>query len=66
MIQWLRLHLPMWWAGGETGVAGRVRCRFDHWLGSLDPTCPEKKTQNIKQKQYFDKFSKDSFFNCPL
>lgn len=27
---------------------------------------PCKKTQNIKQKQYFDKFNKDFFFNRPL
>ena len=53
MIQWLRLHLPMWWAGGETGVAGRVRCRFDHWLGSLDPTCPEKKNPKHKAETIF-------------
>ena len=35
-------------------------CRFDSWLGSWDPTClTAKKTTNIKQKRYFNKFNKD-------
>ena len=44
-------------------------CRFDSWLGSLDPTCliaknKNKNKNNIKQKQCCDKFHKD-FKNGP-
>lgn len=36
---------------------------FNPWFGSQDPTClavqKPQKTQNIKQKQCYNKFSKD-------
>ena len=34
-------------------------CRFDSWSWSYDPTCLAAKKQNIKEKQCFNKFSKD-------
>ena len=50
-----------WWF-----IAFQCRgCRFNPWLGSQDPTClaakkkKKKPKQNIKQKQYCNKFNKD-------
>ena len=47
-------------AGGVGSIPGEE--------AQIDPTClvakKKKKTQNIKQKQYGDKFNKD-FKNCP-
>ena len=53
LIQWLRLHLPM----QGVQVLSLVRDLRSHMIGS-------PKNQNVKQKQYCNKFNKD-FKNCP-
>ena len=55
MVQWLRFHLPI------HGVWVRPLVRE---LRSLIPQAlPPKKNQNVKQKQYYNKFNQD-FKNC--
>ena len=53
LIQSLRLHLPM----QGVQVLSLVRDLRSHMIGS-------PKNQNVKQKQYCNKFNKD-FKNCP-
>ena len=38
------------------------RCTFDPWSGSQEYSCLVAKTQNIKQKQYCNKYNKDKWF----
>ena len=52
-VQWLKLHLSM--QGGEGSIPGQG-VKIPHALGP--------KSQNIKQKQYCNKFNKD-FKNGP-
>ena len=52
-VQWLRLCLPMW---GEAGLIPGQGTKTRHALGA--------KHQNIRQKQYCNKFNKD-FKNHP-
>ena len=53
VVQWLRLCLPMQWGRGS--IPG---------LGARIPHASWPKKQNIKQKQYCNKFNKD-FKNGP-
>ena len=53
VVQWLKLHLSM--QGGEGSIPGQG-VKIPHALGP--------KNQNIKQKQYCNKFNKD-FLNGP-
>ena len=55
-VQCLRLHLLM------PGV--QIWSLVNPWSGSEDPTCLAAKKQNIKQRQYHNKFNKD-FKNGP-
>ena len=48
VVQWLKLHLSM--QGGEGSIPGQ---------GVKIPHALEPKSQNIKQKQYCNKFNKD-------
>ena len=50
VVQWLKLHLSM--QGGEGSIPGQG-VKIPHALGP--------KNQNIKQKQYCNKFNKDFF-----
>ena len=52
-VQWLRVHLPN--AGGTGSIPGQ---------GAKIPHASGPKNQNIKQKQYYNKFNKD-FKNGP-
>ena len=50
-VQWLRLHLLC------------KGCMFSSWLESLDPNALWPRNQNIGQKQYCNKISKDFLKN---
>ena len=52
-VQWLKLHLSM--QGGEGSIPGQ---------GVKIPHASGPKSQNIKQKQFCNKFNKD-LINCP-
>ena len=48
-----------WQSSGYSFTFQSRSCGFNSWLASIDPTGLTPKNQNIKQKQYSNKFYKD-------